>query len=210
MHLQRMGGFKRVAAALELAHLRARTGRSAAGAWSPDTATSSLTLVQFPSAARTAEQAPGSNSARTQPATGEPAVLLRPAAVLARSLSEGEARVLAQEQQALASEPSAVEESTAHAAMNGAAQAAPAAERTAVQAVGRRSSSRVNLLAPDGRPPVRTAAQDLPFSLARPPATVGRRGAAPGWGEQASCLLFPILRAHSWGTLHAGVMQHRY
>ncbi len=45
--LQRMGGFKRVAAALELAFLPARRGRSAAGAWSPGDVQSPLALVQF-------------------------------------------------------------------------------------------------------------------------------------------------------------------
>lgn len=42
-----MGGFKRVAAALELAFLPARRGRSAAGAWSPGDVQSPLALVQF-------------------------------------------------------------------------------------------------------------------------------------------------------------------
>lgn len=47
-----MGGFKRVAAALELAHLPARRGRSAAGAWSPGDVQSPLALVQFGSSQR--------------------------------------------------------------------------------------------------------------------------------------------------------------
>ncbi|EIE21284.1 hypothetical protein COCSUDRAFT_48336 [Coccomyxa subellipsoidea C-169] len=45
--VKRMGGFKRVAAALELAFLPARRGRSAAGAWSPGDVQSPLALVQF-------------------------------------------------------------------------------------------------------------------------------------------------------------------
>ncbi|KAK9901992.1 hypothetical protein WJX75_000516 [Coccomyxa subellipsoidea] len=45
--IKRMGGFKRVAAALEPAFLPARRGRSAAGAWSPGDVQSPLALVQF-------------------------------------------------------------------------------------------------------------------------------------------------------------------
>ncbi len=48
-----MGGFKRVAAALELAYLPARRGRSAAGAWSPGDVQSPLALVQFGSSQHT-------------------------------------------------------------------------------------------------------------------------------------------------------------
>ena len=51
--MQRMGGFKRVAAALELAYLPARRGRSAAGAWSPGDVQSPLALVQFGSSQHT-------------------------------------------------------------------------------------------------------------------------------------------------------------
>lgn len=51
--LQRMGGFKRVAVALELAYLPARRGRSAAGAWSPGDVQSPLALVQFGSSHHT-------------------------------------------------------------------------------------------------------------------------------------------------------------
>ncbi|BDA51113.1 probable low molecular weight phosphotyrosine protein phosphatase at N-terminal half [Coccomyxa sp. Obi] len=51
--VKRMGGFKRVAAALELAYLPARRGRSAAGAWSPGDVQSPLALVQFGSSQHT-------------------------------------------------------------------------------------------------------------------------------------------------------------
>ena len=42
-----MGGFKRVAAALELEYLRPRRGRGSSQPWSPDSATPELALVQF-------------------------------------------------------------------------------------------------------------------------------------------------------------------
>ncbi|CAL8466218.1 g5754 [Coccomyxa elongata] len=51
--VKRMGGFKRVAAALELAYLPARRGRSAAGAWSPGDVQAPLALVQFGSSQHT-------------------------------------------------------------------------------------------------------------------------------------------------------------
>ena len=45
--LQRMGGFKRVAAALELEYLHPRRGRGSSQPWSLDSAAPELALVQF-------------------------------------------------------------------------------------------------------------------------------------------------------------------
>ena len=108
-----MGGFKRVAAALELAYLPARPGRSQATAWSPEKAHPSLTLVQFSSSPRRRQGnrlssdsgAPAVGAAGhddSAAAGGEAAVQLCPAAPLTRQLSGRDAQQLASEQQARA------------------------------------------------------------------------------------------------------------
>ena len=57
-----MGGFKRVAAALELEYLHPRRGRGSSQPWSPDSAASELALVQFSQGSAQRASAPNGNS----------------------------------------------------------------------------------------------------------------------------------------------------
>ena len=183
-----MGGFKRVAAALELAFLPARRGRSAAGAWSPGDVQSPLALVQFGSSQHpvSISQAPlpvGSGSPpphhRDRHANGDEAGACRPE-------REGRAARLTAEQRVRSGEDAS--DSLGTEVSN-----EPPLRKTALR--GRRSRL-VLQTAPQGRglgalaasssgtckEPRSGPAAPLPIPAGRPPFTIAMRGAAAGLG----------------------------
>ena len=183
-----MGGFKRVARALDLAYLRARQGRSETVAWSPSDAARNLTLVQFSGASRAPKQQPGGDNddageSGAAHAAVEPAVQLRPVAVRTRRLSRVGQRLLALEQQARAGD---------QAGEDGAATEGHAAAAGGRAVVVRASSSR------NGRGHAPLLAPGHPFSPDQPPAAAARKGLAVSLGEHAHChsVLFQCRTSH--------------
>lgn len=198
--LQRMGGFKKVAAALDLAFLPARRGRSAARAWSPSDAHSQLALVAFGSS-----QHPVSIS--RAPLPGPPAVSSPSSGPHRRNEdSDGSAEEaspsglererrfarLAVEQRARsgsAADSLGAEVST---------QSPPDSRGNPQQRPARRVASAKNGLHRDteschvpaggiGREGVGQSvggAAAMPIPMGRPPFAIGMRGAVAGLGEQ--------------------------
>ena len=75
--LQRMGGYRRVAAALELEYLPPKRGRGASAPWSPDRADSELALVQFTQRGADTSTTYSSSSSRSIVAQPKPLVASR-------------------------------------------------------------------------------------------------------------------------------------
>ena len=75
--LQRMGGYRRVATALELEYLPPKRGRGASAPWSPDRADSELALVQFTQRGADISTTYSSSSSRSIVAQPKPLVASR-------------------------------------------------------------------------------------------------------------------------------------